>query len=218
MKPTKIFLDLDDVLADFTMPALAKVGCPIDPKDLSQYPIECEFDIIKAADILSNSGLDFYDSRSLDFYDSRSFWNKLPREFWANLPKSKEADWLISVCVCLVGKDNVYILTAPTFPEDEVASAKVEWIHNFLPEWLADQYLIGKRKDSCASEKALLIDDSDRNVQEFRKAGGQAILWPRPWNSLDDMYNIPYTYLLDQMDIIFGPLYWMPYELRTTAA
>ena len=30
---------------------------------------------------------------------------------------------------------------------------------------------------------ALLIDDADRNVKRFVRAGGMAYLFPQPWNS-----------------------------------
>ena len=35
----------------------------------------------------------------------------------------------------------------------------------------------------CAQAGALLIDDSDHNVIQFRNHGGQAILFPQIWNS-----------------------------------
>ena len=46
------------------------------------------------------------------------------------------------------------------------------------------QFLIGPSKHLCANPETLLIDDSDKNVDSFRKCGGQAVLVPRPWNSL----------------------------------
>ena len=39
-------------------------------------------------------------------------------------------------------------------------------------------------KASVCQSKTLLIDDSDKNVDSFRKCGGHAVLVPRPWNSL----------------------------------
>ncbi len=48
---------------------------------------------------------------------------------------------------------------------------------------LAGNAFIGGKKHLLAHKDALLIDDRDENVAEFRHAGGKAILIPRPWNN-----------------------------------
>ena len=168
-----IFLDLDDVLAEFTMAALQCIGCPVGIREHHRYDPKWGFDIIKAANWLHLTHT----------FTPERFWAALPREFWECLPKTKECDWLVEACAALVGKENVCILTAPTY-QPYVAAAKIAWIHKVLPEWLHGQFLIGKPKYFCARQDALLIDDSRDNVDYFRAFGGQAILMPRPWNPL----------------------------------
>ena len=183
MLPTRIFLDLDDVLNQFTMPALAHVGCNINPTSFDDFDPAWGFDVIKAANALRPSGLKLMDDSYEHPFTLASFWNLFTREDWANFPVSIEFDWLLNRCVELVGKENICILTTPIFDPD-CAAGKVEWIYKYCPKWLHRQYLIGPCKHFCARPDALLIDDSDTNVKAFRAHGGQTILVPRPWNSL----------------------------------
>jgi len=105
------------------------------------------------------------------------------RKDWTSFPKSDEFQWLLDSCEALVGRENICILTTPIL-DPGCAAGKMEWIYNHCPKWLHRQYLIGPPKHFCAQPDALLIDDSDRNVKLFQAHGGQAILVPRPWNSL----------------------------------
>jgi len=205
-KPTKIFLDLDDVLNSFTLPALGEVGCPVESFDYDKYDPEWGFDILCAANTLH---------REYAFTEAM-FWSELSMTFWSTIPKSQECDWLLDLCESLVGRENLFILTAsPEKVGDHVASAKVTWIRTHLPSWLQEQFLIGSCKQACASPDALLIDDSDENVDAFRRAGGEAILMPKPWNSLFDLEVYPY--LVREIDNLFGPLRWMPWSKREAA-
>jgi hypothetical protein len=167
LKPTKIFLDLDDVLNDFTMHTLRKLGCGID-----KYDPEWGWDIVTAA----NS------SHPLRHFTPESFWSSFGREHWATVPKSGMCDWLIDTAAGLVGQENVFILTCPT-RDPASLSGKLEWIYSNLPTWLHRQYVMSPRKFLCASPTSLLIDDRDDNVDRFCEEGGRAILVPRPWNN-----------------------------------
>jgi len=182
MIPTRIFLDLDDVLNQFTMYALAHVGCNIDPTSFDNFKPEWGFDIIKADNALHPIGPQF---------TLTSFWSCFGRNDWANLPKSAEFDLLLDSCERLVGRDNICILTAPILDPD-CAAGKIEWIYKHCPKWLHRQYLIGPCKYMCARSDALLIDDSGANVDTFREHGGQAILVPRPWNKSHGVNAIEY--------------------------
>lgn len=173
MIPTRIFLDLDDVLNQFTMPALARVGCNVDLTSFRDFWPGWGFDIIKAANAL-------HPTRSFALTE---FWGMFKRTDWANFPKSDEFDFLLQQSEALVGRENICILTTPIL-DPNCAAGKMEWIYKNCPKWLHRQYLIGPCKHMCARPDALLIDDSDKNVKAFRDHGGQAILVPRPWNSL----------------------------------
>jgi 5'(3')-deoxyribonucleotidase len=168
LKPKRIFLDLDDVLNDFTMHSLRSVGCK-----LKEYDPEWGWDIVRACNA----------THPRWHCTPQTFWNSFGRDHWATIPKSGMCDWLIERSVSLVGYENVCILTSPT-PDPDCTAGKQEWIQTNLPGFLHGQFLIGPRKDFCAAPDALLIDDRDKNVDDFRSAGGQAILVPRPWNTL----------------------------------
>lgn len=172
MLPTRIFLDLDDVLNEFTMQALAHVGCLVDPTSFDDFKPGWGFDIIKAANALHPTRV----------FTPASFWKCFSRKDWRDLPKSTEFEFLLQQSEALVGKENICILTTPILDPD-CAAGKVEWIYNHCPKWLHRQYLIGPPKHFCARPDALLIDDSDANIKAFRAHGGQAILVARPWNS-----------------------------------
>ena len=87
MIPTRIFLDLDDVLNRFSMPALAHVGCYVNSESFDDFKPEWGFDIIKAANALHPCGP--------ETFTRASFWSRFKREDWANLPVSAEFDWLL---------------------------------------------------------------------------------------------------------------------------
>jgi len=172
MRIREIFLDLDDVLNRCTMEALRYVGCPVSAYDDSAYNPAWGWDIVAAANVLHPH----------DTFTAETFWKTIKRDFWANAPKSAECDGLILTCGGIVGPENVCILSSPTLDPDCLAG-KLEWIQRVLPPWIHRQFLIGPCKHFCAKPGSLLIDDRDRNVRDFRQAGGQAILMPRPWNS-----------------------------------
>jgi hypothetical protein len=74
------------------------------------------------------------------------------------------------------------IATSPAFHHG-CATQKVAWMRRHLRRDFTD-FLIGSQKWLMARPGSVLIDDSDRNVDEFRAHGGHAILFPQPWNSL----------------------------------
>lgn len=168
----EIFIDLDDTLNKFTMEALTEVGCIVNQNDpLSSFNPIWGLDIIKAANA----------SHLRQKFTATQFWGRFSKSFWAGLPRSDEFDFILEESIKLVGKDNICILSRPT--EDPACLAgKLEWIQNHCPPWLHRQYLLGPPKFRCAKPGALLIDDSNDNVDKFYAKRGDAILVPRPWN------------------------------------
>ncbi len=173
MNIKRIFLDVDDVLVDFTLAALSyTTGYSIDENDFNP---EWGFDIVKAHNELSHP--------SEDEITIEVFWRKFNRNFWAFRQKADDCDTIIEASYDLVGKENVFLLTAP-LQDPESAAGKMELIRDMFPVfWRDRRYMIAPPKYACAYPGALLIDDSDKNVNEFRTAGGQAALVPQPWNS-----------------------------------
>ena len=176
MRIKRILLDLDDVCNTFTISALMHVGCSIP----SVYP-DVGYDIIAACNLLHPTKT----------WTAREFWEAIPRCLWAETPLSKEYFFILSSAAKLVGTENIFIATSPTKDPDCLAG-KLEWIHDNMPSYLHRQYIITPRKWLCANEYTLLIDDSDENVKQFKQAGGQAVLVPRPWNALRNVNTIDY--------------------------
>ena len=168
----RILLDLDDVCNQMTMWSLRWIGCDVDPMSNSQFPVECGYDIVAAANKLHPDR---------DDWTVPEFWDAIVREAWATVPESPEFRFILDFCERLVGRENVFIATSPTKDPDCLAG-KLEWIHDHFPEWMWRQYAITPRKYIAANRETLLIDDSYANYKSFTKHGGHCLLVPKPWN------------------------------------
>lgn len=102
-------------------------------------------------------------------------------EFWENLSPTPEMEAIVEIAISAFGVENVSILSTPTI-DSYCLVGKLNWIKKHLPMF-ARQYIFTPTKEVVAHPRALLIDDHDVNVLNFAKAGGTAILYPRPWNS-----------------------------------
>lgn len=172
MKLDQIFLDVDDVCNIFTMYALRLVGCPVSLSD-HEYPVQFPWNIVGAANHL-------HPTRK---FTETEFWDSISADDWAKAPKSPEYTWLLGRCVQLVGRGNVCFLTSTT-KSPAHAAGKLDWIQRNSPSWMHRDYLIGPPKEKVARPGCLLIDDREKNVMQWRKKGGEAILVPRAWNNL----------------------------------
>jgi hypothetical protein len=160
----RALLDLDGVLVDFVGGAcrLHSVANPFDdPVNHGNYRIENVLGI-----------------------PPETFFLPMGTCFWAELNQTKDFGSILALVEEAFGRDNVCLLTSPIRTAG-CAQGKIDWIReNMQSYWVKRQYLIGAAKHFCASHDAWLVDDSDKNVDEFRAAGGHAILVPRPWNTL----------------------------------
>ena len=96
--------------------------------------------------------------------------------------------------------DDVYLLTTP-MPNEGSWPGKYRWVLNNLGPVVAKKLIITTTSKSIvAGPDTLLIDDRDKNVEEFREAGGDAILVARPWNRLSFMKHQTYNFLCNCID------------------
>jgi len=168
----QIFVDLDDVCNHFTMHALRYMGCDCSIHD-SDFPEGIGYNIHTAHNMLKNGK---------DDLTLVEFFGHLGHGVWFHLPERPECQWLLETCAELVGRENVFICTK-SLPQPLHYSGKIAWIYNHLPEWICGQIDITGHKYTNAREGALLIDDSEGNVDKFRATRrGNALLVPRPWN------------------------------------
>jgi hypothetical protein len=159
---TRIFLDLDGVLADWASAAIRLHG--LDPATvLATWPPG----IYELADVLGISG--------------NAMWrpiNMARGTFWAKLEPLPWVHDLMHTCMSIAPTT---ILTSPS-KDPDAASGKTQWLQTMFGADFRD-YLIGPAKAACAYRGAVLIDDRDEGCKSFIAAGGHAIVFPQPWNS-----------------------------------
>lgn len=156
----KIYLDMDDVLVPFNIPAHAKLEIPHDPWpwDIGEFYLPC--------------------------YDEE-FWQSLDTTFWASRGWMPEGVEIFNFCAALVGYDNLMLCTtfAP-FAYGEDVAGKMEWIEEHLPREMWKQLIFTYDKSHFADRNSILIDDFGDHVQKFRLFGGSAVLAPACHNHL----------------------------------
>jgi len=165
----KIFLDMDGVIVDFVMPAMAMHNAEITGE--TAFPKGFGWDILGATNKIRKD-------RGFNKLSASQFWNALGYSFWANLRPYPLAFRLISR---LETVGDVYFATSPTL-SGACFAGKYDWVRHNLPH-LKRKLIITADKTVLATANSILIDDRDRNVDDFIECGGQAILVPRPWNN-----------------------------------
>ena len=133
--------------------------------------------------------LDIYNNYPIGIYDLCKVLNITQNElfvcdsidFWANLPKTPDFDEIINICTFYFTLDQIFIVTKPTNSTYSI-NGKIAWMEKYLPYlrknlvFTSHKYLLVGHKDN------LLVDDYDKNVESFIQNGGEAFLYPRPWN------------------------------------
>jgi len=157
---TIAFVDMDGVLVDFVAGVLKHFGREHIPHRDIQWGIEEQMGCTKD-----------------------EFWGQLGHLFWANLPWTNEGKALLDGVRRICG-DNIVILTSPSRTPGCV-DGKLDWVRREIPA-LADSVIMCKRKGFVAHSNAVLLDDHNKNVDEFSEAGGRTLLIPRPWNRRKD--------------------------------
>lgn len=99
-------------------------------------------------------------------------------DFWADIPKTPWADELMDFLLTRVTREDICFLTMPVL-DPNCAAGKMRWFKKHYPK---HKFLIGTSKKFCAGPGKYLIDDSEKNVDEFNAHGGKGILFPRIWN------------------------------------
>lgn len=154
----RIYFDLDGVLANFVADALTYHG-----------------KTIPAGDVRWN----FWEQVGLS---ASEFWEplKVPK-FWAELSVLQDGMVLWHGVCRIYNPDRVAFLSSPGC--EGSADGKRAWVKQHFPQGWHRRLSLLEDKSHQAGPGRLLIDDSDENVEVFRKHGGSAILVPRPWNA-----------------------------------
>lgn len=157
-------IDLDGVIADFIGGACKVHNVPNPYLDKK------------------NRGPDFWDIEKVLNIPSDKFWKDMEEDFWENLSFTPEGSEILSIVESYFGEENCCLLTTPSYNVG-CSTGKMKWIKNNLPQYYR-RFFIGVPKYFLARKYSVLIDDSDANINKFRKYGGQGILIPRPWNTM----------------------------------
>lgn len=184
MKIDRILLDVDGVLADW----VAGV-CRLFDRDQSEMEAEWGHD---------------YDICSVLGCSTSEMWRRVDEageDFWANLEPYPWADQLYDLCRSLAPTT---ILTSPSHDPTSLAG-KLRWLDEHMGKGEHfRKFLIGPDKVACARPGALLIDDRDANCDDFRSYGGQAIVFPRPWNVFRPFVGNELEFIKHTLAIIKG--------------
>jgi len=160
MKIRQIFLDMDGVLSDFESKITEMLGSKVWNDD---------------------AGHKVYDDHKRELTSKHMFRRMDP------LPDAwKLTDW------CLNSGIHTEILTAAgTVNREIVVRDKIEWIREHInPYWTVIPTFKGSQKAAFAHKKAVLIDDRDKNIELWIKAGGIGILHTTADNTIKQLNEI----------------------------
>ena len=114
------------------------------------------------------------------------FWapiNELGAEWWAELPLFPWAEELIETCRSF---DQDCIVATASSHHGYSAAGKVAALQKLFGPKFRD-YFITPKKWLLGAEDRILIDDLDTNCNGFIDHGGEAVLFPQPWNVNADL-------------------------------
>lgn len=183
------FIDLDGVVADFFTDAV-DVACrywgasfrrggdpaameKLDPQIKRNWP-PGEWDI---AHVLGLTISEFWEAIN----DQANFWESLNKYEWA--------DSIIAAVVSL-GMEPHFLSSPSRSPASH--SGKREWVSEHFS---GIPLTLTNHKHLLAGPDRLLIDDGDKNFKRFGDAGGNAFLFPRPWNANHQWAEAPTIHL-----------------------
>lgn len=171
-----IFVDVDEVLADFTGAALAVHG--ITREELENKRTPGHWDIDEVLGIKPND-----------------FWAPIHakgEEFWGTLPRLPWALELIDFLLDKVGRDNVCLLTSPVRGR-ACYDGKERWIdYHFGTEF---NRIITPHKHFMAGPQSVLIDDRERTIIKFRERLGYGIVFPTRGNGMHEFSSDPLQFV-----------------------
>lgn len=163
---------MDGVLCDFISPAMEAHGNEFIYDD---YPAG-EWGVDK---VLGLSDADFW----AGINSKKSFWNDLKPYPWLH-------ELIAAAKFC---GESIKIATSPSKHAISYRG-KREWVEQYLGIDIyagAIELIMIKSKHLLAAPDRLLIDDSDKNINAFREAGGCGILFPQRWNSAHEFSKSP---------------------------
>lgn len=178
MMPSVIYVDIDEVLADWTGTTMRLLG--FDPEHVHAQWSKMSprpWDIVEVLATFSGDVIP-----ALTHNRMWRFIDEAGEQFWADV---KPLPWMHELLDRCSSYAYVTLLSSPSLHPSS-HSGKAMWIQKHFGRNYRD-YLLGSVKHRVAHPGALLIDDSPKNCELFREFGGQAILFPGVGNDLHAM-------------------------------
>lgn len=177
-KKLRICLDIDGVMGDFAAAAARLMS--------TERP-----DLVEA--------IGQWSKHHLTSEQRASIWKRIDavgEAFWLDIELTPWAKRLWKECNAL--GETIFLTSSSAHPTS--ASGKLKWMQKHFGGYNCRSYLIGPRKEFCATPQTIFVDDNDHKVEPFREAGGYAILVPQPWNSNKDIIPSREEYIFTQLD------------------
>ena len=167
IKIKRVFLDLDGVIAAWAKSACGQLG--VDYPTNFQFPDQGWLKSITGA------------KKIYDITDNVDFWTELERYPWSNT--------LVDL-ISNSGKEFRFLTKPMKSPECYYGKSK--WIFkNYPKHWNKMWIVTGTKSAICRDSGDLLIDDYEKNIEEWKSAGGTAYHWKEitPDYSTDHVNN-----------------------------
>lgn len=161
----RCFLDVDGVLCDWTGTVHRRLGIPYDP---AVWPYK-----------KGPEGWNWHDEVGWSF-DSVS--QLCDFSFWEDALWTQDGREILHLVLQRFQVEDITLLTTP-MPHVMSASGKIAWINRNLEAFKRHVLICTDKKAVLAGvPDSILIDDGSCNINDWRTAGGTAVLVPRWWN------------------------------------
>lgn len=188
----RLFIDIDEVLADFVGGACKAHGVPLELMRAHQVP--GTWDISKALRHAKNV--------PAHKWDMDAFWQPMrTTEFWQSLNWTEHGKQLLEYIKPRFG-NNWWLLSAPNHCHTSY-NGKVAWIKAEFGATF-DRFILTPHKELLAQPGTILIDDRPANLDKWTKAGGTSILYPNYGNCLYKQTN-PAEFIKGVLDALGIP-------------
>ena len=184
-----IFLDVDEVLANWLGPTLALLGHTIEGTAAMW-------------DRCNPRPWDVFQVLSMPSHRAWQIIAEAGAEHWANLPTYPWTRPLYDHCRAVAP---TYLLTSPCVTgADHCAAGKVAWMQRHFGSNFRD-YLITSQKHLLARPGAVLIDDNADHCRRFTEHGGASILFPGLGNEHHALRHDPMPHVLARLSDLTTP-------------
>lgn len=124
--------------------------------------------------------------------ETDALWDDIRKvpHFYARLEPIAGSVEMVQAVYAELG-DRCQILTGVPKPHrgiDNAAEDKAEWVRRFVsPGIQVHTVYRAEKKQFCAGPWDILIDDYDKNIREWQRAGGTGILFVNPQQTMDEL-------------------------------